>query len=632
MEIIDYIKGKILLVQGAGRSNLGLVKTAKQLGVKTVITGMGGDYPCTPLADVNCYADISNPEAVLKVAKEQKIDGAIICCSDTGLRAVGRCNDVLHLTGITEEAAIVSSNKFLMKEKLQANGVRTAAFFKVTSEEDLQHAVQKIGFPVIIKATDLQGSRGIAIVRDEGALLSSFHEVMSLTRQSYCIVEEFLEGKEYGAQSFVYDGEVLFVLPHGDETIMCKTAVPVGHYMPYKMDSALYDDTCKQVRTAINALGLNNCAVNVDLIEKDGKAYIIELTGRVGANCLPELVGNYFGINYYEMILRTALGDSPLSVFEKRKTPSATLARMIQFPQSGRIKDLVIPSNIDAEIHMFVSIGDSINKFTNSNDAIGEIIVSGNTMDICENKMQNALEMIKISVDNHFVHDTATTDNVSWGDNSKVFKQVVVKNTELGDNSIIGDYGRVENCIFGKHVDIQRYSMIYHSQIGDYTYTGRNFICWHANIGKFCSISWNVSIGGANHDYNRIAQHAFLYARQFGLLDGEPLYDRFLSKCNIGNDVWIGCNAVICRNVTIGDGAVIAAGAIVTKDVEPYTIVAGVPAKVIKRRCSKSLADKLINLKWWNLPSKVIKDNLCLFGEIIDEESIDKIAELVKAQ
>lgn len=628
MKSIDLIEGKTLLVQGAGRSNLGIVNTAKQFGVKTVITGMGGDYPCTSLADINCFADISDPEAVLKVAQEQKVDGAIICCSDTGLRAVGRCNDVLHLTGITEEAAIVSSNKFLMKEKLQSNGIRTAAFFKVSIEEDLRQAVKKIGFPVIIKATDLQGSRGIAIVRDEETLLSSYNEVMSLTRQSYCIVEEFLEGKEYGAQSFVYKDEVLFVLPHGDETIMCKTAVPVGHYMPYEMDAALYDDTSKQVKGAIKALGLNNCAVNVDLIEKDGKAYIIELTGRVGANCLPEMVSNYFGINYYEMILRTALGDNPLPVFEKRQAPSATMARMIQFPQSGRIKELVIPPDIDAEVHMFVSIGDSVRKFTNSNDAIGEMIVSGNTLEICEDKMQIALDKIKISVDNHFAHETAVTENVLWGDNSKAFKQVVVKNTELGDNSIIGDYGRVENCVFGKHVDIQRYSMIYHSQIGDYTYTGRNFTCWHANIGKFCSISWNVSIGGANHDYNRIAQHAFLYAKQFGLLDGEPLYDRFTSKCTIGNDVWIGCNAVICRDVTIGDGAVIAAGAIVTKDVEPYTIVAGVPAKVIKRRCSKSLADKLINLKWWNLPSKVIKDNLGLFGEIIDEESVKAIEDL----
>ena len=387
-----------ILVQGAGRGNLGLIKTAIAHDVFTIVTGMGGDYPCIPLADVNCYADISDPEAVLKVAKEQKVDGVIICCSDTGLRAVGRCNDVLHLTGISEEAAIVSSNKFLMKEKLQANGVRTAAFFKVSTEEELQHAVQNIGFPVIIKATDLQGSRGIAIVRDEETLLSSFHDVMSLTRQSYCIVEEFLEGKEYGAQSFVYDNEVLFVLPHGDETIMCKTAVPIGHYMPYEMDASLYEDTCNQVKSAIKALGLNNCEVNVDLIEKDGKAYIIELTGRVGANCLPELVSNYFGINYYEMILRTALGYSPMPIFETRREPCATLARMIRSDRTGVVDFISVPEIENAEIHLFVHQGSEVRAFTNSNDAIGEAIVSASSLSSCEKIMQEVIRNIKIDL------------------------------------------------------------------------------------------------------------------------------------------------------------------------------------------------------------------------------------------
>lgn len=392
------IKGKKLLVQGAGRGNLGIVKTGKKQDIRMIITGLGGDFPCNPYADKFCYADISDPEAVLKVAQEEKVDGAIICCSDTGLRAVGRCNDALHLTGITEEAAIVSSNKFLMKEKLLANGIRAAAFFKVTTEEELCQAVKKIEFPVIIKAIDLQGSRGIAIVRDEETLISSYHEVMSLTRQSYCIVEEFLEGKEYGAQSFVYNNEVLFVLPHGDETIMCKTAVPIGHYMPYEMDSVLYEDTCKQVKNAIKALGLNNCAVNVDLIEKDGKAFIIELTGRVGANCLPELVSNYYGINYYEMILRTALGESPLPVFKKRKEPCATLARMVQSDKAGLVKSISFPKLEDVEIHMFVHEGSEVRVFTNSNDAIGEIVVRGSNLDECEEKINDVIGLIHIEI------------------------------------------------------------------------------------------------------------------------------------------------------------------------------------------------------------------------------------------
>lgn len=312
------------MLQGASRGNLGLIKTAKEDGVYVVMTGLGGDFPCNPYADKFCRADISDPDAVLKVAVEEKVDGAVICCSDTGLRAVGRCNDMLGLTGLSEKSAMISSNKYLMKERLVTAGVRTARFAIVRREEDLIKAVQDLALPVIIKAVDLQGSRGISIVQEEKDLLPSFMDTMAVSKQGYCIVEEYLEGKEFGAQAFVFNHEPLFVLPHGDETIRCRTEVPIGHYMPYDMEPALLEDTQVQVKNAIAALGLNNCAVNVDLIEKGGKAYIIELTGRVGANCLPELTGNYFGINYYEMILRTALGESPLPVFEKRSAPCHT--------------------------------------------------------------------------------------------------------------------------------------------------------------------------------------------------------------------------------------------------------------------------------------------------------------------
>lgn len=393
---MNTLDGKRLLLQGASRGNLGLIKTAKAHGVYVVMTGLGGDFPCNPYADKFCYADISDPQAVLKVAQDEKVDGAIICCSDTGLRAVGRCNDVLGLSGITEEAAMVSSNKLLMKEKLLGCNVRTANYLKVGKEEELEKVKKEIGFPMIVKATDLQGSRGISIVQKEDDLLSAFRDTMSLTKLDYCIIEEFIVGREYGAQAFVYRGDVLFVLPHGDETIMCKTAVPIGHYMPYDMDAALYEDTVRQVTNAIAALEIDNSAVNVDLIEKDGKAYIIELTGRVGANCLPELTGNYFGINYYEMILATCLGYSPLPYWNKRMSSYATLARMIKSEKDGVVKSIKVPDILETEIHFFVQKGSEVRRFTNSNDAIGEVIVKGETLKECETKINNVIDQIRL--------------------------------------------------------------------------------------------------------------------------------------------------------------------------------------------------------------------------------------------
>lgn len=395
---MDNLNGKKLLLQGASRGNLGLIKTAKEHGVYVVMTGLGGDFPCNPYADVFCKADILDCDAVLKVAKEYHVDGAIICCSDTGLKAVGRCNDQLGLCGLTETSAEMASNKLLMKERFFESSVRTAKFFKIHNEQELKEATDEIGLPVIIKAVDLQGSRGINIVKEESQLLSSFHDTMELTRLDYCIVEEYIIGKEFGAQAFVYDGNVLFVLPHGDETFMCKTAVPVGHYMPYVMNDKLLSETKDQVEKGIAALGFNNCAVNVDLIEKDGKVYIIEMTGRVGANCLPELTSNYFGINYYEMILATCLGESPLPYWEKRTQPSATMARMIKSDKEGIIRTISLPDVEKGDtIHLFVHEGSEVRQFTNSNDAIGEVIVKAETLNQCETKLDTIMSSIEMS-------------------------------------------------------------------------------------------------------------------------------------------------------------------------------------------------------------------------------------------
>lgn len=394
--MFNNVRGKRLLLQGASRGNLGLIRTAKANGVYVVMTGMGGDFPCNPYADKFCYADISDPEAVLKIAQKEKVDGAIICCSDTGLKAIGRVNDVMGFSGLTEKAADNSSNKYLMKKRLVAAGVRTAKFFMIHNVEELNKAVSEIGFPVIIKAVDLQGSRGINIVKKESALVESFKDTMTLTKKDFCIIEQFIVGKEFGAQSFVYNNEVLFVLPHGDETYMAKTAVPIGHFMPYKMNEELYTDVCEQVKRSIEALEFNNCAVNVDFIEKDGKAYIIELTGRVGANCLPELTGNYFGINYYEMILATCLGESPLPIFNKRLAPCATLARMIRSDKSGIVKSISVPQIDEGHLNMFIHEGSEVHHFTNCNDAIGEVVVKGKNLAECENFIQDIINKIEI--------------------------------------------------------------------------------------------------------------------------------------------------------------------------------------------------------------------------------------------
>lgn len=159
-----------------------------------------------------------------------------------------------------------------------------------------------------------------------------------------------------------------------------------------------------------------------------------------------------------------------------------------------------------------------------------------------------------------------------------------------------------EQCHFSRSAKVMG-----HIQVGAFTYFGDNCIIGDMEIGRFCSVAPNVIIGLGEHEYEYVSTHPFFYASNHVFKNipagiGKPR-DLSLSKHQrpiIGNDVWIGANVVICRGVHIGDGAVIAAGAVVTKDIEPYTIYGGVPAKKIRMRFEPHLVSELKHIKWWN--------------------------------
>lgn len=150
-------------------------------------------------------------------------------------------------------------------------------------------------------------------------------------------------------------------------------------------------------------------------------------------------------------------------------------------------------------------------------------------------------------------------------------------------------------------------SEVYNSSIGRYSYVGYDSEIHNCDIGAFCSIANNLIVGGAQHPMNWVSTSPVFYAVSGGtghhLGNNTPPPDK---RTIIGNDVWIGSRVTIMQGVRISNGAVIGAGSVVTKDVPPYAIVAGVPAKIIKYRFSEEIIAKLEASKWWDLPEKVL--------------------------
>jgi len=195
-----------------------------------------------------------------------------------------------------------------------------------------------------------------------------------------------------------------------------------------------------------------------------------------------------------------------------------------------------------------------------------------------------------------------------------------INKVKFGSKSVVAFNAEFEGCnAIGDNT-------IFSGKLGYGSYVSSRSVI-NATVGRYTSIGAEVMTVSGNHPTEVfVSTHPLFYSVKTAV--GQTYVDKTLfeeynyaDKCNnrsviIGNDVWIGSRAIIMEGVTVGDGAVIAAGAIVTKNVEPYSIVMGVPAKAVKYRFDEKQREFLKEFKWWDKPEEWIRKNADKFRNI----------------
>ena len=199
---------------------------------------------------------------------------------------------------------------------------------------------------------------------------------------------------------------------------------------------------------------------------------------------------------------------------------------------------------------------------------------------------------------------------------------------KLSPTPLVDPTASLSLVTLGAYTEVGARTTLQEVTLGDYSYVVNDSDIAYATIGKFTSIAAMTRINPGNHPMQRASQSHFTYRASAYFDDAEDdaaFFDwRRSTPVTIGHDVWIGHGAIILPGRSIGTGAVVAGGAIVTKDVAPYTIVAGNPARVIRPRFAPAIAERLVALAWWNWEHAHLRAALADFRTLSTEAFLEK--------
>lgn len=389
------------MVLAAGLLQIDVIEKAKSMGYYVLAVDGNPKAPGFNVADKAICADIVNEETMLKIARDEHVDGVIHPCSEVSMAVMGRINDELGLSGISREQAICATNKHLMRKAFEKGNAPSPKSILAQDAEDAWSRLQsEFDTDAILKPSRNSGSRGITKVSrnmDKGDFIRAYDEALSESRDHSVLIEQFIEGPEFSIEMIVWRGDIHVLTVTDKKTTGAPHFVELGHNQP-SCFSATDVETLKAAAVAgVRALGVNNCACHAEAKLMNGKAYLMEVGARLGGDFIStELTHLSTGIDMVAAAIDVALGVEPdLSAKEE---PKGVCIRYF-CPKPGK---LVSISNTEVLNNPHVYLweiypkeGDVIPAVTSSLCRSGHVIVTEKTPQKAIELAERLIESVK---------------------------------------------------------------------------------------------------------------------------------------------------------------------------------------------------------------------------------------------
>ena len=336
-----------VLLTGGSHSEIPLIEAIHKLGYKVITIGNNSDGLGHKQADLYINGDFSDKQFVLSVARDNSVDGIVSGCNDFAYLSTAYACEQLGLAGHDSfETSQIIHHKDLFRNALRKCGLPSPGNVILSSYDDLPVADNEIGYPLLVKPIDLTGGKGVQICNNYQELKESYQNAIKVTRESYVIAEQLIQGENHGVSVFIKNREVVFAFYDNEEYYLNKYLVS-GANSPSDISESVKCNIKNQIHILASSLnlvdGLFHCQCIVD---KAGTAFLIDPCRRAPGDLYLKLVEYSTGVKYSEAIVQSELGIDFGDSLKGFSIPRCVARECVMTDKNGKIESIEIDDSI----------------------------------------------------------------------------------------------------------------------------------------------------------------------------------------------------------------------------------------------------------------------------------------------